>query len=165
MQLVPILVAVALVVFFVWVIVRAQLAGRRPAYSLRKSLFTPAERVFLRALERALPRDVRVFGKVRLEDIFAVGRGFTYSERLAARNRINRRHVDFLLVREGDFAPLAGIELDDSSHEQESRRRRDALVDFAFVAAGLPLLHVAVEKDYKPAEVKAKVAELLGKRG
>jgi hypothetical protein len=165
MQPISILVAVVLVAFFLWAVIKAQLAGRRKGvYYLRKSLFTPAERVFLEVLERAVPAGVRVFGKVRLEDIFGVARGLDQAERLAARNKINRKHVDFLLVKESDLAPLAGIELDDSSHEEEDRRQRDAFVDSAFASAGLPLLHVPVQKAYSLAELKADLAEVLFKR-
>src|SRR5262245_31875265 len=97
MQPITILVAVVLVAFFIWAIVHAHLAGRRKCtYYLRRSLFTPAERTFLSSLERAVPDGVRVFGKVRLEDIFGVARGLDNAERLAARNQINRKHVDFL---------------------------------------------------------------------
>ncbi len=162
MQPITLLVALVLVVFFIWVIVRAQLAGRRKGvYYLRYSLFTPAERIFLAALERAVPDGVRVFGKVRLEDIFGVVRGLSGADRLAARNKINRKHVDFLLVREGDLAPLAGIELDDSSHELVERRQRDVLVDATFASAGLPLLHVPVQKSYQPADLRSKVASVI----
>jgi hypothetical protein len=110
MQPITILVAVALVAFFLWVVVKAQMAGRRKGdYYLRKSLFTPAERAFLPVLERAMPAGLRVFGKVRLEDIFGVKSGLDLSERQAARNKVSRKHVDFLLVRDDDFAPVAGI--------------------------------------------------------
>ena len=189
MNLISILVAVALVVFFLWTVIKAQLAGRRKgAYYLRKSLFTPAERVFLEVLERAVPAGVRVFGKVRLEDIFGVTSGLDRAERLAARNKINRKHVDFLLVKESDLAPLAGIELDDSSHEADDRKqslprfrdewrartgdkyrvvstpqRCDVFVDSAFASAGLPLLHVPAQKAYSLADLKAELAEMLFK--
>ncbi|MDI1250326.1 MAG: DUF2726 domain-containing protein [Lacunisphaera sp.] len=155
------LVAVVLVVL---AILKAKLAGsgaKAGVYYLKKSLFTPAERSFLGVLEPVLPPGVRVFGKVRLEDIFGVVKGLNASERQSARNRINRKHVDFLLVRATDLAPIAGIELDDSSHEEEERQERDAFVDSAFASASLPLLHVAVQQSYKPADVKAKVASLF----
>jgi hypothetical protein len=164
MQKTAIVIAVVLAGFFVWVIVRAQLANRRTGpYYLRKFLFTPAEQDFLRVLETVLPAGVRVFGKVRLEDIFGVVKGLDASERQAARNRINRKHVDFLLVRANDLAPAAGIELDDSSHEEEERQQRDALVDSVFASAGLPLLHVPVQKSYDAAELKAKLRALLAR--
>ena len=130
-------------------------------YYLRKSLFTQAERSFLGVLEGCLPPGIRVFGKVRLEDIIGVKNGMGRGDSLAARNRINRKHVDFLLVRASDLAPLAGIELDDSSHEEFDRQQRDAFVDSAFTSAGLPLLHQPVQNSYNPSELNAKVVAML----
>jgi Protein of unknown function (DUF2726) len=152
-----------LVVFAALAVLKLKMAGgaKRGVYVLKKALFTPTERSFLGVLERALPPGVRVFGKVRLADIFGVQSGLDASARQAARNRIDRKHVDFLLVRADDLAPLAGIELDDKSHEEEDRQARDALVDEVFKSAGLPLLHVPVQKAYDPAELKAKVGALL----
>lgn len=154
------LVAVVLVVL---AMLKAKLAGSGATagvYYLKKSLFTPAERSFLGVLEPVLPPGVRVFGKVRLEDIFGVVKGLNASERQSARNRINRKHIDFLLVRATDLAPIAGIELDDSSHEEEDRQQRDAFVDTAFASAGLPLLHVPAQKSYNPSEIRAKLASI-----
>jgi hypothetical protein len=136
-------------------------AAKTGVYYARKSLFTPAERSFLGVLEANLPAGVRAFGKVRLEDIVGVKSGLDRSERQAARNRINRKHVDFLLVRTDDLSPVAGLELDDSSHEEEDRQQRDAFVDAVFASAGIPLLHVPAQKAYNPAELKAKLAALL----
>jgi very-short-patch-repair endonuclease len=98
---------------------------------------------------------------VRLADIVGVKSGAERGERQGAFNRISRKHVDFLLVRADDLAPLAGIELDDKSHEEEERQARDALVDEVFASAGLPLLHVPVQKAYDAADLKAKVSSLL----
>ena len=153
-----------LVVFVVMAFLKAKLGSpsdNADIYYARKTLFTAAERSFLGVLEPQLPRDIRVFGKVRLEDVLGVKAGLSRPERLAARNKINRKHVDFLLVRASDLAPIGGIELDDSSHEEEDRKQRDAFVDSAFASAGLPLLHVPAQKAYNPAEVKAKIAQLL----
>ena len=131
------------------------------AYYLRKSLLTPAERSFFGVLEPILPPGVRVFAKVRLEDIFGVVSGLERGARQAARNRINRKHVDFLLVRVSDLAPVAGIELDDSSHEQEERQQRDAFVDEVFKSGGIPLLHVTAQTTYNPVEIKLSITSLL----
>ena len=68
-------------------------------------------------------------------DIFGGQSGPDPSARQSARNRIDRKHVDFLLVRVGDFAPLAGVELDDRSHEEEERQQRDVFVDEVFAGA------------------------------
>lgn len=156
---------VVLIVVAVLAVLKAKLAGsggtKAGVYYLRKTLFTPAERSFLGVLEPNLSPGLRVFGKVRLEDILGVKAGLERGERTAARNRINRKHVDFLLVRSSDLAPVAGIELDDSSHEEEDRQQRDAFVDEAFASAGLPLLHFPAQKTYNPADIRAKITSAL----
>ena len=141
----------------------AAIRARRGVYVLRGALFTPAERMFLSALEKVLPSGVRVFGKVRLADIFGVKSGLSARARQGAFNRVSLKHVDFLLVRSGDLAPLAGIELDDRSHEAADRQARDAFVDRVFASAGLPLLHVPAQKGYDLADLKAKLAALVAK--
>jgi hypothetical protein len=156
------LVVVALAIVMVLAALKRKGAGGKAgSYYLRKALFSPAERSFLEVLDHEVPAGVRVFGKVRLEDIFGVVSGLERGARQAARNRINRKHVDFLLVRASDFAPLAGIELDDRSHEAEDRQQRDAFVDEVFASGGLPLLHVPAQRSYNPAEIRAKVASML----
>lgn len=156
---------VVLIVVVVLAVLKAKLAGgggpKVGVYSLKKALFTPAERSFLGVLEPNLPPGVRVFGKVRLADILDVKKGLERGERQGALNRINRKHVDFLLVRTSDLAPVAGIELDDSSHEEEDRQQRDAFVDEAFASAGLPLLHFPAQKTYNPADLRMKIASAL----
>ena len=160
-----IFVLAAFVVIALLAVLKLKAGAKRGVYYLRKALFTAAEQSFLGGLEQVLPPGVRVFGKVRLADIFGVQRGLDPSARQSARNRIDRKHVDFLLVRTDDLAPLAGIELDDRSHEEEERQERDALVDEVFAGAGLPLLHVPAQKTYDPADLKAKVASLLARPG
>jgi len=153
-----------LAVVVVIAVLKQKVAGKTQAanvYYLRKALFSAAERSFLGVLEGVLPPGVRVFGKVRLEDIFGVIKGLSRGDSQGARNRINRKHVDFLLVRTSDLAPVAGIELDDSSHDEEDRQQRDALVDEVFKSGGLPLLHVTAQKAYNSAEIRTKLATLL----
>jgi hypothetical protein len=163
MSKVYLLLALVAAVIAVLAVLKLKTAGgaKRGVYYLRKTLFTAAERSFLGVLERALPPGVRVFGKVRLADIFGVQSGLDASSRQSARNRIDRKHVDFLLVRVDDLAPLAGIELDDKSHEREERQQRDASVDEVFSEAGLPLLHVPAQQTYDPTDLRARVVSLL----
>lgn len=161
-KFIPIIVAIVAALFFLQVMLRGMAAKKVDAsvYYLRKALFSPAERSFLGVLEGQLPPGIRVFGKVRLEDIFGVKAGLERGARQAARNRINRKHVDFLLVRASDLVPVAGIELDDSSHEEEDRQERDTFVDAAFAGASLPLLHFPAQKAYSFAEIRSRLAEL-----
>ncbi len=132
-------------------------------YALRSVVFSPAERSFLGVLDGSLPDGVSWLGKVRLGDVFVTRKGLTASQRASARNKINQKHVDFLLVRMSDFAPLAGVELDDSSHDAEDRQERDAFVDQVFRSAGIPLLHIPAQATYNPAALRATITDALNK--
>ncbi|WP_428994543.1 DUF2726 domain-containing protein [Halomonas elongata] len=45
-----------------------------------------------------------------------------------------------------------------NSHQQRDRRRRDAFVDRAFAAAGLPLLRIATQRRYDVAQLQQQLA-------
>jgi len=68
-------------------------------------------------------------------------------------NRVVSKHVDFVLCDLQNIRPQLVIELDDSSHEREDRRERDAFVDQALEAASLPILHVTAKRTYAPKEL------------
>jgi hypothetical protein len=57
--------------------------------------------------------------------------------------------------------PLAGIELDDRSHNEDDRQQRDAFVDELYRSCSLPLLHVPAQAAYNQAELRAKIGVLL----
>lgn len=77
-------------------------------------------------------------------------------------NRIDRKHVDFLLCDRDTLRPLAGIELDDASHRQARRQERDRFVESVFRAVGLPLLRARARHAYNVVEVAALVEGVLG---
>jgi hypothetical protein len=90
-----------------------------------------------------------IFGKVRLADIFSVGRTEQkHSWRDFA--KISQKHVDYLLVEAGSLEPIMGVELDDSSHLSMKGRERDGFVNRVFNAAGLPLYHIRASRRYDP---------------
>lgn len=171
MNLLPMLLIAAVVLVAIAIIVgllnakfgnRSTSQGALTVYELRKSIFSHAERSFAGVLDGALPEGVTWLAKVRLGDVFKTRKGLTASENATARNRIDRKHVDFLLVRSSDLAPLAGVELDDSSHEEADRKQRDAFVDDLFRSCALPILHVPAQAAYNEAELRAKIATALG---
>ena len=128
-------------------------------YYLRKSLFTPAERSFAGVLQTLNLDGTAIAAKVRLADIFGVKKGLERGDRQRAQNRINAKHVDVLLVQKSVGRPLLGIELDDSSHEEEERVARDAFVDSVFSSAAIPLPHVVAKAAYDPRERRRKIEE------
>jgi hypothetical protein len=80
----------------------------------------------------------------------------------AARNRIDRKHVDFVICEARTMQPLLAIELDDASHERADRIARDAFVDRVFEVAGLPLLHVRFALAYQPEVLMHAIRQKLG---
>lgn len=132
------------------------------AFEGRGELFTPAERSFLGVLEQALDGSrYRVFGKVRLGDLVKPAKGLTASRRASAQNRINQKHVDFLICTAADLAVAGVVELDDQSHGRSDRSERDGFVDDALKMAKIPVLRFPAKKSYPLAEVKAKLQEVL----
>jgi hypothetical protein len=71
------------------------------------------------------------------------------------------KHVDFVLCRPGDVRPMVAIELDDASHAGEARQARDAFLDEAFVAAGLPLLHFPCKASYDADRLRERIVEAI----
>jgi hypothetical protein len=138
---------------------RAALPYRRKDY-----LLTRAERAFydvlVETVDGAFERRWLVFAKVRLLDLLWLPRGT--QERRGHLNRVQSKHVDFVLCDRSDVRPVLAIELDDSSHDAEDRRERDAFVDAALRDAGLPLLRVKARRGYDRAALALQLAEAMG---
>ncbi len=94
--------------------------------------------------------------KVNFADIFFVARPH---QNQSYRNKIDRKHVDFLLCEPMTMKPIVGVELDDVSHFRPDRQDRDRFVDQVFEAAGLPLLHVPAASGYTPQHLAQLVHE------
>lgn len=123
-------------------------------YHLRDDFLSPAELNFYRALDTAVSDWATIFTKVNLGDLFYASTG-EYGQNQVYRNKIDRKHVDFLLCHPQTVRPMLGIELDDRSHKRPDRQQRDQFVDGVFAAAGLPLVHVPVNRSYATDKLRA----------
>jgi hypothetical protein len=121
-------------------------------YRRQDEFLTAAERDFYRTLVPAVSDWAVVFAKVRLGDLFKTVTP-DRKEWYRARNRIERKHVDFVLVDRETLQPLLGIELNDRSHQRKDRQERDRLVVNTFAAAELSLVGVKVRSGYAPDEL------------
>lgn len=128
-------------------------------FDSRETLFSPAERSFLGVLEQALDNNFRLFAKVRLGDLVKPGKGLSNSKRTTLQNRINQKHVDYVLCKVTDLAVVGVIELDDQSHGRTDRVNRDDFVDRALAASKISVARFSVKKGYSLPEVRAKLAE------
>lgn len=127
---------------------------RELPYRQRDDFLSAAELSFYRVVVSAVGSRAIVCPKVNLADVFFVVRP---NENRAYRNKVDRKHVDFLLCDPGTMKPRCGIELDDSSHERRDRQERDQFVDEVFKVAKLPLLRVPAKAAYSPASLLAMI--------
>ncbi|MTP71894.1 DUF2726 domain-containing protein [Turicibacter sanguinis] len=122
-------------------------------YVLRDDFLSAAELKFYKSLSLATKElPFKILSKVSLGDLFFVNiKDFKMKQ--SYWNKINRKHVDFLVCDNVSLKPLVAIELDDKSHQQSNRVQRDAFVDEVFKAANLPLLHIPVKNSYAISEL------------
>lgn len=129
-------------------------------YRTMASLLTPSERSFFGVLSPiAEAEGLRIFAKVRLSDLFHVPKGTRGW--LSYHNRIQQKHIDFVLCSRDQVTPVLGIELDDASHGRSSRQERDVFVNAIFDVAGLPLLRVPVRSGYSRQELEKLIHDTL----
>ncbi len=153
-------------------------------YVVREGVLTQGERAFFPVLlqaarivaaDRQAP-DPLVLAKVRLADIVEVqqpelrsdkgGSDFatlTPSQRTTAQNRINAKHVDFVLCHPQTTRPLLVIELDDSSHREPRRQARDEFVDRVCASGPRPIavLHVRAAGSYDASKIAGQIQQAL----
>lgn len=130
-------------------------------YRQRDDFLTAAELSFYRVLTLGLDGSYFVCPKVNLADIFFVSGSY---KKQSYRNKIDRKHVDFLLCDPTSMMPILGVELDDDSHGRRDRQDRDQFVDQVFEVAGLPLLHVRAAAGYSPQSIADLVRQAVEER-
>jgi hypothetical protein len=129
-------------------------------YTLRDSLFTANERVFLNILDQAIGSEYRIFGMVRIADV-VVAKTNNRKKWGYLFNRINRKHFDYVLCNKTDLSIVAAIELNDSSHSRPDRQERDQFVEEVCRAALLPLIWVPVQQNYSAAQIREAIFNQL----
>lgn len=123
-------------------------------YRLRDDFLSHAERSFYGVLVSVVADQAVICPKVRLSDVLYV---VNRRDNVGHANRIDRKHVDFLLCRPDTMQPILAVELDDSSHNRPDREERDALVDAAFQAAGLQLIRFTARRQYSQQDVATTI--------
>jgi len=106
-----------------------------------KALLTDNEARFFSLLHELSQGRCQLFAKVNLADIATPVTGS-----IGDRNKIDKKHVDFLVCRNEDWMPMLAIELDDSSHDSKKRQKADSVKNDIFAAIGLPLLRLPLDE-------------------
>ncbi|WP_299197168.1 DUF2726 domain-containing protein [uncultured Amphritea sp.] len=132
-------------------------------YRKKGPLFTPAERSFYGVLLQAIDSDKYcLFGKVRVADLLEPQPSRNRSQWQKAFNGISAKHFDFVICKTDDLTPVAAIELDDKTHNQKHRQKRDELLKNICKQSDFPLLRVPAQYAYKTEVLKMMLAKELG---
>ena len=133
-------------------------------YESRVKLMSKAEIAFFNALKRALPLEhYHIHSKIRMADIVDVKKGMDRKQWRSAFNKIEAKHVDFVLSNPIDSTIHAVVELDDKSHQKASRKKSDEFKDATFVACGIPVIRFPVQAEYPPKEIIIRVNAAFGR--
>ena len=151
----------ALVIFAILIFSGKQKRSEKSGYQKQSKLFTPAERSFLGVLDLAVGSDYRILGKVRVADVLAPQKGLSRKNWQISFNKISAKHFDYLLCDPKTLEVKAAIELDDSSHNNKSRIKRDAFLELACKSAGLPLIRIKAQRNYQPNSIRESISEAL----
>jgi hypothetical protein len=133
-----------------------------PTLPYRKAeyLLSKAERSFFEVLLGAIGPDLLVFPKVRMLDLVYLPKGTENAQ--SHRNKVQSKHLDFVLCRRDTVSPVLVIELNDRSHNRRDRQERDAFVKHVLDTIGLPYMPVPAKRAYDQrtlaAQVQAKLA-------
>lgn len=124
-------------------------------YKKKQYLLTIAEKNFYDVLKLAIEdTNYYICPMVRLADIIYVDKT---DERQKYFNKIQSKHIDFLLCDADTLSPMIAIELDDSSHSQKDRKERDKFVDKALETVELEIIRFKARKSYNLNEIREKI--------
>lgn len=138
-------------------IVLVQMKSFRNPYEKTQYLLTKSELNFMKSLERVLPNTAYIAPKVRVADVLHVKLPKKSKRYWRSFTKISSKHIDYVICSRSNYQILGAIELDDSSHNREERRKRDAFLNEAFEEAGLPLIRIPAKRKYDPQKLREKL--------
>lgn len=91
--------------------------------------------------------------KVRVADLLKVRRSINKKHFWSYFSKISQKHIDFVLVDPQTFTTLCAIELDDKSHLNPDRMKRDRFVNQVMAETGIRLYRFSVRRRYDRKEI------------
>lgn len=145
--------AIAILFCILWPAVKRRRFAKDYPYE-KKLLLTGTEYRFYKILKERCDRNhLLICPKVRMEDFLYVTDRRNVNK---YRGYIRSRHIDFIIC-DRDLHMLAGLELDDSSHDASAAAKADAFKNNVFRKIGVPLYRIPVE----PGSYKTKIDEMI----
>lgn len=132
-------------------------------YNLKPLLMTKAEAYFYFRLAEIIPAGFVIVPQMPFSSVI------DRPSSAAANSRIDRKIIDygiFKTVRSEAFpyqalTPVLLIELDDESHNESHRMRRDGFVNAVCKQIGLPILHVQKQDDYNIGALRREILNII----
>lgn len=118
------------------------LSGARKGFYRKGQIMTEAELKFYKVLCSMLWREYDIFPQMRLASVVNIPESTAFFWKHF--KPIGAKSVDFVLCDKTSGETILVIELDDKTHLEAKRQKRDKFVDSVCNAAGVPILH------YKP---------------
>ena len=120
----------------------------------KENLLTEAENKFYKVLNSVLEgTEYVVFVQVNLQALIKMT-SQNSSTFWIYRNWINETYIDFVICEKETTKVVVVIELDDSSHNTEKRKKRDEKLNSIFSKANINIIHMPVKNDYFENELK-----------
>ncbi|EGW7778037.1 DUF2726 domain-containing protein, partial [Salmonella enterica] len=130
----------------------------------RKPFLTQNERLFFKKLINEISDNYHIITQVRLADIIQPNPKFNKKSKqyLALFRQISQWHVDYAIMSKENFNIMLVIELDDSSHQQKTRQRRDKILNKALDQSGISIIRVMSFNDaMKQIRYKKEISQIL----
>lgn len=152
-QITAVIVAIIIIAITV-LLIRAFSSNK---YVPKGALLTPAEKNFMYALQRfASKNKLGVAIKVRVADIVEPRKTFSKKLWWKRFRFLSQKHIDYVLFNK-EYLPVLAIELNDRSHLEKHRVKRDKELESAFNNASIPLLFITAKRKYDQAELSQKI--------
>lgn len=142
-------------IFSISILAKGKLAYRKV------ELFTPAEKNFLRALDRAIGSRYRVFGKCRIADVVLPQKSLSKKKWNRHFWSVSSKHFDYVIADKTTLEVLCVIELNDSSHNKTDRAQRDVMIEEVCKSANLHLLWVKAQKRYDITALSEQITDSI----
>jgi len=127
----------------------------------KRFLLTKSESNFYRYLVQAVnEKNYTIFPKVRIADIVKPKKELSKKQYNKNFWRTSSKHIDFLIIDNKTYLPIVCIELNDSSHNQNHRKKRDILVDNVMKSASIPMVWITAKRSYDVYQLKELLRKL-----
>ncbi|MBR0238906.1 MAG: DUF2726 domain-containing protein [Thermoguttaceae bacterium] len=87
--------------------------------------------------------------------------GSDSQQRMKAFNRICRKSIDYVIVNQKTRETILCIEMDDYTHNRNSRKERDDFINSIFSSVGIPLFRIIAEPNYNFNEIVSTVKQMM----